>query len=202
MKKHFFFVSIIFLNFLIFAQETEIILPEVTTYVPAAIEQKIVVTAEEIEARHYETLSEIVESCGIQNLAYGPYGLDSKPSVRGFTDETVRVVIDGICVNNIRNGVFDFSALNLKAVEKIEIVRGGFTEGVEDEGAVGGVIYITMKKTELKKSLSLDASLKTFFNKQSLLDSYFHKLAYSGPLGENPFLNTSGSLNYAANKYL
>ena len=177
-------------------------MPEVTTYVPAAIEQKIVVTAEEIEERHFESLSDIVESCGIQNLAYGPYGLDSKPSVRGFTDETVRVVIDGICVNNVRNGVFDFSALNLKAVDKIEIVRGGFTEGVEDEGAVGGVIYITMKKTELKKSLSVDASLKTFFNKQSLLDSYFQKLAYSGPLGENTFLNTSGTLNYAANKYL
>lgn len=169
---------------------------------PAAVEQKIVVTAEEIEGRHFESLSEIVESCGIQNLAYGPYGLDSKPSVRGFTDETVRVVIDGICVNNVRNGVFDFSALNLKAVEKIEIVRGGFTEGVEDEGAVGGVIYITMKKTELKNSLSLDTSFKTFFNTESPLDSYFQKLAFSAPLGEATFLNGSGSLNYAENKYL
>ena len=202
MKKLFFFISIIFLNFLIFAQEAEIVLPEVTTYVPASVEQKIVVTAEEIEARHFESLSEIVESCGIQNLSYGPYGMDSKPSIRGFTDETVRVVIDGICVNNIRNGVYDFSVLNLKAVEKIEIVRGGFTEGVEDEGAVGGVIYITMKKTELKRLLSLDTSLKTYFNTEQPLDSCFQKLAFSGPLGEATFLNASGSLSYAENKYL
>ena len=202
MKPRLLFLSAYIFNFLIFAQEADIVLPEVTTYVPAAVEQKIVVTAEDIEARHYETLSEIVESCGIQNLAYGPYGLDSKPSIRGFTDETVRVVIDGICVNNVRNGVYDFSALNLKSVEKIEIVRGGFTEGVEDEGSVGGVIYITMKKTELQRELSLDTSFKTFFNTERPLDSYFQKLVFSGPLGENTFLNASGSLNYAGNRYL
>ncbi len=201
MKKLFLFFSIILFNFLVFAQEVEIVLPELTTYVPATVEQKIVVTAEEIEARHFESLSDIVESCGIQNLAYGPYGLDSKPSVRGFTDETVRVVIDGVCVNNVRNGVFDFSTLNLKAVEKIEIVRGGFTEGVEDEGAVGGVIYITMKKTETRKSVTADAAVKTFFSNTQPVDSCFQKLAFSGPLSENTFLNASGSLNYAENKY-
>ena len=185
-----------------FAQEAEIKLPEVTTYIPAAVEQKLVITAEDIEAAHYESLGELVECCGIQMLYYGPYGLDNKASIRGFTDETVRVVIDGICVNNAQYGTFDLSTINLDAVEKIEIVRGGFTEGVEDEGAVGGVIYITMKKMELKNSLTADSSLKTFFNKERPLDSVFQMMAFEGRLGESTFLTSNGTLNFATNRYL
>ncbi len=177
-------------------------LPEVTTFIPGAVEQKLVITAEEIEAAHYEDLSDLLERAGIQILSYGPYGLESKPSIRGFTDETVRVVIDGICVNNAQYGTFDFSTINIESVEKLEIIRGGFTEGVEDEGAVGGVIYITMKKNEMSSSLKGDAGLKTFFNTKRPVDSAFQKIAYSGRLGESSFLNAGGSLNYAANRYI
>ncbi|SEQ25580.1 TonB dependent receptor [Treponema bryantii] len=202
MKHRFLFFSLFILYFLCFAEEAEILLPEITTYIPASVEQKLVITADDIESAHYESLSEIIEHCGIQMLSYGPYGLESKASIRGFTDETVRVVIDGICVNNAQNGTFDFSSLNLSAIEKIEIIRGGFTEGVEDEGSVAGVIYITMKKVELKPSLSTDVSLKTFFNSERPLDSCFQKINYEGRLAEATFLNASGTLNYAQNRYL
>lgn len=185
----------------IYAQDAQIVLPDITTYIYSSVEQKLVITAEEIEAAHYENLPELVERCGIQMLSYGPYGMEQKASIRGFTDETVRVVIDGICVNNAQYGTFDLSSINLAAVEKIEIVRGGFTEGVEDEGSVAGVIYITMKKLELKKSLNTEAALKTFFDFPQVLDSGFGKIAFAAPLGENTFLNTSGTFNYAANRY-
>ncbi len=201
MKKLFFIFSINILIFFSFAEDAEILLPEVTTIIPASVEQKLVITAEDLEAAHYEDLGDVVERAGLQLLSYGPYGLESKPSIRGFTDETVRVVIDGICVNNAQYGTFDFSSINLSAVERIEIVRGGFTEGVEDEGAVGGVIYITMKKNEMKNSLTGEASLKTFFNKERPLDSAFQKLSFGGRLGENTFLNADGTLNYASNRY-
>ncbi len=201
MKKLFFIFSINILIFLSFAEDAEILLPEVTTIIPASVELKLVITAEDLEAAHYEDLGDVVERAGLQLLSYGPYGLESKPSIRGFTDETVRVVIDGICVNNAQYGTFDFSSINLSAVERIEIVRGGFTEGVEDEGAVGGVIYITMKKNEMKNSLTGEASLKTFFNKERPLDSAFQKLSFGGRLGENTFLNADGTLNYASNRY-
>ena len=202
MKKNLFILSIVSFRFLSFAQNAEIALPGVTTYIPSSVEQKLVVTAEEIEAAHYESLSEVIEKAGIQILSYGPYGLETKPSIRGFTDETVRVVIDGICVNNAQYGTFDFSTINLEAVERIEIVRGGFTEGVEDEGAVGGVIYITMKKQELKNFLITDTALKTFFNSDRPLDSVFQKLSFAGRPGDNTFINASGALNYATNRYL
>ena len=195
-------LSINIFSFLCFADEAEILLPEVTTYIPASVEQKLVITAEEIEEAHYESLTELVERCGIQMLSYGAYGLESKASVRGFTDETVRVVIDGICVNNAQYGTFDLSTIDLSSVEKIEIIRGGFTEGVEDEEAVGGVIYITMKKVNLKNTLTADVSAKTFFNCERPLDSIFQKLGFEGRLGENTFLTAGGSLNYAGNRYL
>lgn len=201
MKHHLLFLSILSFSFLLPAQEAEIILPEVTTYIPAPVEQKLVITAEDIAAAHYESMPELVERCGIQMLSVGPYGLESKASIRGFTDETVRVVIDGICVNNAQYGTFDLGSVNLDAVEKIEIVRGGFTEGVEDEEAVGGVIYITMKKLELKNSLKADTSVKTFFIDDHPLDSIFQKLSFEGRLGENTFLNSSGTINYAENRY-
>lgn len=201
MKKLILLFPVISITFLLFAQEAEITLPQVTTYIPSSVEQKLVITAEELEAAHYEDLSDVVERAGLQVLSYGPYGLESKPSIRGFTDETVRVVIDGICVNNAQYGTFDFSSINLDAVERIEIVRGAFTEGVEDEGAVGGVIYITMKKTDMNNSLKADSSLKTFFNSERPLDSAFQKIAFEGRLAENTFLNLSGTLNYATNRY-
>ena len=179
----------------------EIILPTITTVVPASVEQKIILTSDDLQTRHYESLSNIIESCGIQNLSYGPYGLETKPSIRGFTDETVRVVIDGICVNNAQYGTFDFASLNMAAIERIEIIKGGFTEGVEDEGSVGGVIYITTKKMQSEKSLTAETALKTYFNFDSPLDSIFQKLSYSGSLGENTFINTGATLNYAENKF-
>ena len=183
------------------AEDAEIILPEVTTYIPAAVERKIVLSAEMLEAEHLETLSAVMERCGIQILSYGPYGLDNKPSIRGFTDETVRVVIDGICVNNAQYGTFDFSSLNMAAVERIEIVRGGFTEGVEDEGAVGGVIYITTKKQEAGKKIRGETSAKTFFNSKIPLDSIFQKLNFTGQLGDANFLNAGVTFNYACNRF-
>ena len=111
MKKLFFLLPIVSFDFLIFAQEAEIVLPEVTTFISKSMEQKVVITAEEIEAAHYEDLSDVVESAGIQNLAYGPYGVENKPRVRGFTDETVRVVVDGSCGKYARYGTCAFSSI-------------------------------------------------------------------------------------------
>lgn len=200
MKKRVLIIPVTALTVKLFSQN--ITLPEITTYIPATIEQKTTITAEQIQSAHYEDLSDILESTAIQNLAYGPYGLEAKPSIRGFTDETVRVVIDGICVNNAQYGTFDFSSINLSAVEKIEIVRGGFTEGVEDEGSVGGVIYITTRKMQNKPVLDTEASLKTYFNSSHPLDSVFQKISFSGQPGTNTYINTAASINYAENKFI
>lgn len=176
--------------------------PSITTYIDApVVEQRQVLTEEEIEELNVPDLPMLLQSAGIQLLSYGPYGLEQKPSIRGFTDETVRVIIDGVCVNNEQYGTFDFSTLNINDIEKIEIVRGGFTEGVTDEGSVGGAIYITTKKQSLGHHFISDTSVKTFFNFYYPLDTFSQSLGYSGQLNDSTFLKTNFKGTFANNKY-
>lgn len=183
-------------------EEDEILLPSLRTYIDSTVvEQREVITAEEIAQSHAENLTELLKSSGMQILAYGPYGLEQKPSIRGFTDETVRVVIDGLCVNNAQYGTFDFSSISADQIEKVEIVRGGFTEGVSDEGAVAGVIYITTKKQSLGQHFSADSSIKSFLNANYPLDTFSQSLGYNGQLGDSSFLKIGGRFTYASNKY-
>ena len=187
-------------TFNIYSQEIQ--LPEITTYIESpVVEQRQVLDRDEIEQLNASDLPQLLQSCGIQLLSYGSYGLENKPSIRGFTDETVRVVIDGVCMNNAQYGTFDFSTLNLDDIEKIGIVRGGFTEGVSDEGAVGGVIYITTKKQELGHHFYGDSSVRTYFNSNQPVDFFAQKLGYSGQFGDT-FIKENVSAAWAENKYL
>ena len=181
----------------------EISLPQIVTYVEApVVEQRTVFSQEDIQNLHAESLSDLVKQSGLQSLEYGAYGLETKPSIRGFTDETVRVVIDGICMNNAQTGTFDFSSINIADVESVEIVRGGFTEGTEDEGATGGAIYITTKKTGQEKTLSFDTALKTFFNQSFPLDTIIQSVAFSSPVAQNSYLSASAKGAFAKNAYI
>lgn len=182
--------------------ESESPLPHLYTYIDSGVvEQRLSFTRKEIERANAESVTSFLQSAGIQILSYGPYGLESKPSVRGFTDETVRVVIDGICVNNAQYGTFDFSTLNIADIEKIEIVKGGFTEQVSDEGAVGGAIYITTRKQTLGHHFSADSAVKSFFSKNAPLDTFSQKLGYSGQVAENTFLKTNLKGAFARNQF-
>ncbi|MBR0487370.1 MAG: TonB-dependent receptor [Treponema sp.] len=188
------------------AEEADINLPHIYTYIDApVVEQRQVFTQDDIKKAHLKDLPSVIESAGVQLLSYGTYGLEQKPSIRGFTDETVRVVIDGICMNNAQTGTFDFSTIDINSIEKIEIIRGGFTEGVEDEGAVGGVIYITTKKQSLSRHLTSDTSIKSFANLKTsplTLDTFSERLSFDSPLGESTFFKLSGAYTNAQNSFL
>lgn len=172
------------------------------SYIDSSIvEQKKVITAEDIKEANVSDLPSLLVSSGIQILSYGTYGLEQKPSIRGFTDETVRVIIDGICVNNSQYGTFDFSSLSLNDIERIEIVKGGFTERVSDEGAVGGAIYITTKKQNLGQHFTISSGLKTFFNKDLPLDTFTQSFGYSGQLSSSSFLKTNIQGTFANNQF-
>lgn len=185
--------------FSIFAETTE--MPHIYTFLDSVAEKKNVIQGEEIEKQHSENLTSVLQSKGIQILSYGSYGLEEKPSIRGFTDETVRVVIDGVLANNAQFGTFDFSSIDIQSIEKIEIVKGGFTEGCEDEGAVGGVIYITTKKQSLGHNFSFDVALKTYFYEKTPLDTISNGFYYDGQVGENTFLKASLKGVFAQNEY-
>ncbi len=211
-KKVLFFIALLLFTPVI-AQEAEvsddseydstIVLPHIYTYIEKPlVEQRQVFTSEEIEAFHVSSLPELFNAAGVQVLSYGAYGLLSKPSIRGFTDETVIVVLDGVIVNNAQNGTFDFTSISPSEIEKIEIVRGGFTEGVTGEGSVGGVIYITTKKQTLGQNFSSDIFSKTYFNKEWPVDTVGLSFSYSGQTGEASFLKTNIKGTFAENAFL
>lgn len=224
MKKLFLFSFIFFLplSFALFAEAAEessvedgttvrqahrteddiILLPHLYTYLEQTVaEQKQVITKEEIEELHAASLPEILQSAGIQNLNYGPYGTVSTPSIRGFTGSTVKVVIDGVCVNSAMNGTYDFTSISPESIEKIEIIRGGFTEDVSGSGAVGGVIYITTKKQSLGKNLCFDISTKTYFSPYFPFDTEQASVSYDGQLGESTFLKSDLNGTFAKNAF-
>ena len=185
--------------FAVSAQEIE--LPHIYTYIDSpVVEQRQTYDSEELEQMHVESLAELLKSAGVQILSYGTYGLEQKPSIRGFTDETV--IIDGVCVNNEQYGTFDFSTINIDDIESIEIVRGGFTESVSDEGAVGGAIYITTKKQSLGHHFQSDSMIKSFFNLNCPVDTFMQSLGYNGQVGENSFLKVNAKGVFANNRFL
>ena len=198
--------SILFFLFISLLAKTwaqEIILPHLFTYIDSpVVEQRQTFTAEELEEMHVESLPELIKTAGVQMLSYGSYGLEQKPSIRGFTDETVRVIIDGVCVNNAQYGTFDFSTINIDDIEKIEIVRGGFTENVSDEGAVGGAIYITTKKQSLGQQFYSDSMIKSYFNFNCPLDLFMQSLGYKGQTGAASFIKINAKGTFANNRYL
>ena len=217
MNKYFFRICTFFCAFLIsgnticFSQDFEhlqqedqlkntMVLPEITTYIPSSLENKITIKSEQIQNHHYQNILQLLSDYSVQILSYGDYGLEQKPSIRGFTDETVRVVIDGVCMNNPQTGTFDFSTINVNNIEEISIVKGGYNEGTEDEGAVGGVIYITTKKN-FEKNIISDTKIKTFFNPQTPLDLISQNFQFSIPFSQNIFANFDLAATKAENNF-
>jgi len=199
MKKFSFLLFISFFSFSLFCEEV-ILLPPVTSYIKVA-EHRIIIDEDTIEKLNVQNLVQLLEANGIQLLEYGAYGLEAKPSIRGFTDETVRVILDGVCVNNAQYGTFDFTSIDINDIESVEIVRGGFTEGVKDDGAVGGVIYITTKKQTLGHHFNTDSAIKTFFYYKNPVDTFSQSLGYNGQISQNTFLQAHLKGVYANNKY-
>ena len=180
--------------------ENTMVLPEITTYIPSSLENKITIKSEQIQKEHYQNILQLLSDYSVQILSYGDYGLEQKPSIRGFTDETVRVVIDGVCMNNPQTGTFDFSTINMNNIEEISIVKGGYNEGTEDEGAVGGVIYITTKKN-FEKTIISDTKIKTFFNPQTPLDLISQNFQFSIPFNQNIFADFDLAATKAENNF-
>ena len=136
---------------------------------------------------------------GIQIKGYGSYGSASAPSIRGFTGSTIKVVIDGICVNSAQNGTFDFSSLNVENISKIEVVRGSFIEEVNADGGAA-VIYITTKKQTLGLNFLGEIYSKTYFCNPFDTISLF--LNSDGQISENTFFNFGTKGTFAKNEFI
>jgi len=148
---------------------------------------------------------------------YGTIGSVKNISIRGSSSGGVLVLLDGVRVNDSRQGSLDLSLIPIENVERIEIVCGG-TSAIYGSDAVGGVINIITRK-------KADGAFRIKFENGSyiprdgvkvseggqiedapidyldLLDSQTLSIEYSKKVNESSIF-TTGSFNRAANAFM
>ena len=160
------------------------------------------ITAEDIERSPAQSLPDILSQvAGVQvmHLLGSPIGTNDMVDLRGFgafAQSNVLILVNGRRFQDLDLQGFDFSAIPLNSVERIEITRGNSGAVLYGDGAIGGVINIVTKT----------ASAQPFFGKvEGAFGSYGYQegrlsaAASSGPWSTSVYGNTVGWAGYRQN---
>ena len=102
--------------------------------------------AEVIQRQQAETVAEALRSVpSLDVVQNGSCGTTTSVFIRGAESDQTLVLIDGVEVNSVTLGAFDFSNLTTENIERIEVLRGGGGT-LYGSQAVGGVINIITKQ--------------------------------------------------------
>ncbi len=159
------------------------------------------------------------QAAGVAVTDNGTAGSVQSLSLRGSTAAQVLVLVDGVRLNDSRQGGADLSMIPVDNIERIEIVRGG-SSALYGADAMGGVVnIITKDKARERFKLSLTNggyvphdSIRVMENLPSaaeqsvpataadLVDTQELSASFSSPLGPADFI-ASGSFTRAANGF-
>jgi outer membrane receptor for ferrienterochelin and colicins len=116
-----------------------------------------VVTGEELAAGGALTAAEaLAKVAGVEIADSGTVGSVKSVRIRGAASAQVLVLVDGVRMNDSRQGATDLSLLPVEMIERIEIVRGG-TSALYGADAMGGVVNI-ITKSRAQNHLTLSVS--------------------------------------------
>ncbi len=116
-----------------------------------------VVTQEEIQQQQASTVVEALRLVpGLDVVQDGSRGTVADVLIRGGTSNHTLVLIDGVEVNSVTLGSFDFSNLTTENIDRIEVLRGGGGT-LYGSHAIGGVINIITKKGEGAPTITISA---------------------------------------------
>ena len=105
-----------------------------------------VITNEQIEERQYRHAADALRSIpGLHLDASGGSGALTALRIRGGEANHTKVLIDGVTVNSIGEGNFDFATLLASDIERIEVLRGP-QSGIYGGNALAGVVNIITRK--------------------------------------------------------
>jgi vitamin B12 transporter len=128
-----------------------------------------VLSSVDLEAGGGATLASVLE--GVPSLfvkSYGGPGAVSTTSIRGMGAEHTLVLIDGQRYNNVRDGQVDFGIFLLNDIDRVEILRGGYSS-IHGSDALGGVVNIVTKRPDGQGHVSAEASAGSYgMNGQAL----------------------------------
>jgi iron complex outermembrane receptor protein len=144
-----------------------------------------IITGEEIARSPSQSLPELLSQqpgIQIQHTIGGVSGARDMVDLRGFgasAPSNVLVLVNGRRFNDFDLQGFDFAAIPLNGIERIEITRGGSGAVLYGDGAVGGVINIVTKTgANLPPSARIDGAFGSFRYR----DGRFSGHASAGPL--------------------
>ncbi|HEX9879408.1 MAG TPA: TonB-dependent receptor plug domain-containing protein, partial [Candidatus Binatia bacterium] len=107
-----------------------------------------VITSDDIQAQQAATVEEVLRDVpGLDVVQSGSRGATTSVFIRGSDSDQVLVLIDGVEVNSVTSGGFNFAHLTTESVERIEVLRGA-GGALYGSRAIGGVINIITKKGE------------------------------------------------------
>jgi|TARA_R110001599_G_scaffold278101_2_gene479485 vitamin B12 transporter len=112
----------------------------------ARLDAATVITRADIERQQAATLADILRNA--TGIAIAPNGgslTSTGVFLRGFAAKQILVLIDGVRANDSNVGQFDFSLLRADDIERVEVVRGGYSSQYGSD-AMGGVIQIFTRR--------------------------------------------------------
>lgn len=105
-----------------------------------------VITGEELERRQIRHAADALRTVpGLAVTRSGGVGSQTQVRVRGAEANQVKVIIDGVEVNSLSAGDFQFETLLAENIERIEVIRGP-QSGIYGANALAGIINIVTKK--------------------------------------------------------
>lgn len=109
-----------------------------------------VLTPADLAGKNGSSLANALEGIpGLFLKSYGGPGSVSTTSLRGMGAEHTLVLVDGQRYNNVRDGQVDFGIFLMQNVDRVEVLRGGFSS-IYGADAVGGIINIITRRPEGK----------------------------------------------------
>ncbi|KRU22216.1 TonB-dependent receptor domain-containing protein [Psychrobacter piscatorii] len=117
------------------------------------IAQTRVIDSEELQRYQGQTALEILQrQPGISHYSNGSMGSVSKIYMRGYEGKQILVLIDGIRYSSLSAGGATLSLLPADQIERIEILYGASGSSIYGADAMGGVVQIFTKGSNVEKS--------------------------------------------------
>ncbi len=141
-----------------------------------------VITAEQIAARGFETVQDVLEA-DIPSIEFQRHGFSNDINMQGVDARNILILIDGERMAGETRGNIDYSRLNTNDVERIEIVKGA-ASALYGSQAMGAVINIITKSSKDK-----------FYADASVLYSSFNQINYPSLDKDDEFYQFKNNLD-------